>query len=69
MTLFLNKLEFICLQTVKWFHILLFIVCILLNDRKCYNLTLVVHFEMLVRFFMVCDVICKIGIPNLVNLS
>ena len=29
---------------------------------------LLVRFEILLRFLMVCDV-CKIGIPNLVNLS
>ena len=30
---------------------------------------LLAHFEMLVRFLMVCDVVCIISIPNLVNLS
>ena len=31
--------------------------------------TLLVRFEMLVRLLMVCDVVCMIGIPNLVKLS
>ena len=31
--------------------------------------TLLVRLEMFVNFFMVCDVACIIGIPNLVNLS
>ena len=31
-------------------------------------ISLLVHFEMLVRFLMVCDVVCMIGIPNLVSL-
>ena len=30
---------------------------------------LLVHLEMLVKFLMVCDVVCMIGILNLVNLS
>ena len=29
---------------------------------------LLVRFEMFVKFLMVCDVVCIIGIPNLVNL-
>ena len=28
---------------------------------------LLVRFKMLVRFLMVCDVVCIMGIPNLVN--
>ena len=31
--------------------------------------SLLVGFEMFVRFLMVCDVVCMIGIPNLVSLS
>ena len=30
---------------------------------------LLIHFEMLVRFGKTCDVVCMIGIPNLVNLT
>ena len=30
---------------------------------------LLVRFQMFVRFLMVCDVVCMIGIPNLVNFS
>ena len=34
-TLFLNKLELICLHTVKWFPVLLFIIYAHLNAFKC----------------------------------
>ena len=30
--------------------------------------SLLVRFEMFVRFLMVCDMVCMIGIPNFVNL-
>ena len=35
----------------------------------CIEVALLVRFEMLVRFVMVCNMFCMIGIPNLIHLS
>ena len=43
--LFLNEPELICLHTVDWFQVLLFIVCTQLNSFKFCNSTLISLFN------------------------